>query len=704
MADLSNFTSVFSSSNNNNRVAKRNRRPLSCSTCRDRKLKCDRQQPCSSCTKRGEPSTCQYTSPAVKQNPKPRSVNSDAAASRLQKLEDMVNTLMHTAPMNTFVVTPPTSSTSPQTSTPAFSEVSAGGHLSQQGTQVNYIGGTHWASILESIHEIRSVMDSDLTDDFFEPAQPAQSSFKADPLFGQEELLTIDHVLATLPERHRVDSLVASYFRESFLTLTFIHSAKFRREYEAFWKDPTSTNFCWLSILFSIMFMAGKLAVARGQTALYEPCNTKIAGSLRMAAKCLVAGQYLKAQPYSVEALLFHFHCIYALHADPEIQPWPILTMATRLAQKMGYHRDPTQLSARLSPFESEMRRRAWHYIEIFDITMSAHQGIPPMVNVDECDCQFPANLLDEDFDEDTTAMPPPRSDTTHIPMLFFISKAQAVRLIRPVIRHALSNRRYDVEETNILHERLERSHQNVPPSLRIRTIAETSFVDQDYLIMQRFMLELQYLKAFCILHRPYLSCKKDDPAFERSREICVRSALRQLDLQNDYFEALQPQGRLYQSKWMFTNVTLHEQFAAAMIICLDLSESRFQGPEARSRKIEALQKARHVWSSKKPAYRDAVRASRVLGFMLAKLNGGYQSTSVSDGHNPQKVDRSSSTTIRNAVVTEKDVTPSQDATYDMMDITSLESIFDNPDLLNWNDIDSYLIDYSGIDMPELVA
>jgi len=70
------------------------------------------------------------------------------------------------------------------------------------------------------------------------------------------------------------------------------------------------------------------------------------------------------------------------------------------------------------------------------------------------------------------------------------------LRLLRPIVRHSLSNRRYDLEETTRLHESLERSRQSVPPSLRIRTINETSFVDQDYLIMQRFMLELQYLKV----------------------------------------------------------------------------------------------------------------------------------------------------------------------------------------------------------------
>ncbi|KAI4742249.1 hypothetical protein E4T50_07323 [Aureobasidium sp. EXF-12298] len=365
--------------------------------------------------------------------------------------------------------------------------------------------------------------------------------------------------------------------------------------------------------------------------------------------------------------------------------------MATRLAQKMGYHRDPKHLSS-ISPFESEMRRRAWYYIEIFDMTMSAHQGIPAMINEDECDVQLPINLLDEDFDENTVVMPPPRSNTTHIPMLFFTCKAEALRLLRPIVRHSLSSRRYDLEETNRLHESLEIGRHNVPPSLRIRTIAETSFVDQDYLIMQRFMLELQYLKGFCILHRPFLGCKKNDPACDKSREICVNTALRQLDLQTDYYEALQPQGRLYQSRWMFTNITLHEQFAAAMIICLDLNESRSQSIELKARKVKALYTARHIWSSKRPVYRDAVRASHVLGVMIAKLTGdSAPPLQIGDMH-----ERSPPSAEQVPHVPQQDVAPPQDADYDMMNITSLENIFENADMLNWNDIDSYLIDYSG--------
>lgn len=570
MSGLSNFTSVFSS-NTTGRVAKRNRRPVSCSTCRAKKLKCDRQQPCGSCSTKGLALSCTYTTAAFNRDSNSRS----DAANRLQKLEDMVNGLMHSAPMTTFVVTPPDSSKSPQDDSPNLPDISAGGHLSQQGSQLSYIGGTHWASIVESIHDIRAIIDNDQNDLSPEPDLPARC--RADPLFGQEKLLTIDQVLAVLPARPIVDGLVASYFKEPFLSLVFVHSGRFQREYEAFWRDPSSTSFLWLSILFSIMFMAAKLSFARGQTSTSDPCDTKRQGALRMSAKCLITGQYLKAQPYSVEALLFHFYCIFALHADPEIQPWPILAMATRLAQKVGYHREPSHLSSKLTPFECELRRRAWYFIEIFDLTMSAQQGIPAMINEEDCDCECPVNLLDEDFDENTTVMPPPRSETSHTIMLFFIYKSGVVRQLRPIIRHALSSRRYNLDETDRLHQGLERLHQNIPSCLRVRKIAETSFADQDYLIMQRFMIELHYLKGLCILHRPFLTYEKGDPVFDASREVCRNAALRALDLQTDYYQALQPQGRLYNSRWMFTNITMHEMFSAAMIICLDLVESKSQ-------------------------------------------------------------------------------------------------------------------------------
>lgn len=49
-----------SSSENHKTIRKRNRVPLSCNFCRQRKLKCNRGHPCENCNKRGDESGCVY--------------------------------------------------------------------------------------------------------------------------------------------------------------------------------------------------------------------------------------------------------------------------------------------------------------------------------------------------------------------------------------------------------------------------------------------------------------------------------------------------------------------------------------------------------------------------------------------------------------------------------------------------------------------
>lgn len=98
---------------------------------------------------------------------------------------------------------------------------------------------------------------------------------------------------------------------------------------------------------------------------------------------------------------------------------------------------------------------------------------------------------------------------------------------------------------------------------------------------------------------------------------------------------------------------------------------------------------------------------------MLAKLTRDSSSTGEVGGqYRPATAD--------NAPVPQQEITLPQNPSDDMVDITSLENLFDNPDMLNWasvissinktiltsrqNDIDSYLVDYSGIEMPGAVA
>ena len=145
-----------------------------------------------------------------------------------------------------------------------------------------------------------------------------------------------------------------------------------------------------------------------------------------------------------------------------------------------------------------------------------------------------------------------------------------------------------------------------------------------------------------------------------------------------------------------------------------------------RERKIKALRMAQHIWTSKRPVYQDAVRASHVLSVMIAKLTDD-SAPSLQTGTLYQHGNEHFPPATQNLHVSQQDTAVPGDTAYDMMNIMSLESIFENPDTLNWvsqspevwcsntdirgqNDIDSYLIDYSGglnhavFDMPEIIT
>lgn len=82
-----------------------------------------------------------------------------------------------------------------------------------------------------------------------------------------------------------------------------------RRAYESFWADPPSTSFLWVSILCSILCL-GVMSAFRGggnyddaATALRERAQQQ-KRLHHLALRTLVAGDYLGARPFAVEALV----------------------------------------------------------------------------------------------------------------------------------------------------------------------------------------------------------------------------------------------------------------------------------------------------------------------------------------------------------------------------------------------------------------
>ncbi|KAF9882360.1 hypothetical protein CkaCkLH20_00396 [Colletotrichum karsti] len=743
MSDIAQFTSVFRAhtlSDQQRRVTKRNRQPVSCSACRSRKLKCDRAQPCGACTRRGDAHACRFgpkvagqhtavsnngketrasaPAPVAAQNPshdgvgEPQKQPRQEVQLRLQKLEDMVQDLVRRGSGPSKDRCAPPDIPAQAGPTPTDSDPGRDEHSPPPAPvdgEEAYYGATHWSALLHHIREIQTALEPDHTVPPEQPPGTAACSIGPDFLFGAvPPSITIQDVLASLPPRQDTDRLLSIYFRARFTAVPFIHTGRFQRECEAFWANPDGASFLWISILFSIITTATVIIRGKGpaealglsSSSLQEPS----AYSGR-AVQCLVKGNYLAAKTYSVEATLLVAYTRNIASRDHDPVMWNMFGVATRLAQRRGYHLEPRHLSYDVSPFDAEMRRRTWFYCETFDLLLSFQLGMPPIIHEGESDALGPGNHPDEDFDETTVSMPPPRPALDPSPMLYYNQKSKLCRILRRVIRHALSPSEPAYAETRALDEALHAWRAGLPACLAVRPIRSTGFSEQNYTIMHRLMLELMFSKALCVLHRRYLSRDKKEACYAGSRETCRRAALRVLELHEEFDREASPGGRLFEDRYMLSSLALHDFMIAAMVVALDLNESADTGDEDYERKMNALRTAARIWDGRSNCSRDARYAAAVLRAMLRRLSRREMTTMNVEGGTTTTA---SGVPLDPAITTFGDL-PASDVGFvdvapglgglqgvdmfpgDSVDFMTLDNALNDPVNLDWTLLDQYL-------------
>lgn len=117
------------------------------------RLKCDRNQPCSSCSNRGLSNSCTYvplaTNGARKMDQVKRSPQSGSSVQdRINQLEALVLTLMH----STHQKPPQSASGASKNANELDAELSDSfGRISLENDETRYVSGDHWISILEGV-------------------------------------------------------------------------------------------------------------------------------------------------------------------------------------------------------------------------------------------------------------------------------------------------------------------------------------------------------------------------------------------------------------------------------------------------------------------------------------------------------------------------------------------------------------------------
>ncbi|KAJ5185860.1 transcriptional regulator family: Fungal Specific TF [Penicillium cf. griseofulvum] len=628
-------------------INRRSKPQLSCNLCRRRKLRCDRKEPCSTCTARGLALSCAYPNNQAPHSPattiaqrrrapgthethrgRPQATVQD----RLGQLEQIVVSLMQKTTsdgqdwsgQNAVVSVPrdrpEEGSPGEVTNSEASPAQSDGGNVLFSSSDAQYVGGTHWTAILDGIADLKEQLEREDHGNMEKPAM-----LHTFLLYGCKSASKED-ILAALPDRPAVDRYISQYFNRLDLAPSCLHSGQFSREYERFWDNPSQTSVMWLGLLFSMICLAVLASSAADSSSSPGVRNPLVDTYREKIVQCLILGEYTKSGRYVFETLYHYLTIEYSIRKDADQDIWILSGISVNIALRMGYHRDPSHLPG-ISPFAGEMRRRAWATILQGDILISTQMGMPRMIKDWQCDTVEPRNLNDSDFDEDCSELPLSRPETEITTVSHLVARRRIFGALGVIVDFTASVRPVNYDEVMRLDRILNDAEATIPAYLRMKAMAG-AVTDPPQVIMHRLFLRLMFHKGQIMLHCKYLN---PDPAtfsdgqtpYSYSRSSCIKSALGILEIQQICDEETNPDGQLYMMRWRASSFMTHEFLTATMLLCfLARQPDALTDGHNLDQIIAALTRAHSIWTRSKNSSVEAKTAADTLNIVLARQPG----------------------------------------------------------------------------------
>ncbi|KAH7635435.1 hypothetical protein B0T09DRAFT_317232 [Sordaria sp. MPI-SDFR-AT-0083] len=670
---------------------KRNRIRFSCTTCREKKLKCNRQSPCDQCIKRNVASTCNFI-PYAQNEPRPPPSVSGAtpgsgsgssrnrkgplqdmtAAARLRHLEHMVQVLKAQMRREESVgADVPASSRgiSPVPPSPSVGSMSqetqpdagsmAKGTAGAMADPSRYVEVIHWEAVLDEITTLtKNLKASDeSSEDEEEDCSPSNvpERYPASVLFaGGFAPVPLADMFRRLPPKPVCDRLLNIFFEVKDPSWSVFHLPTLWKYYNALWQEGAEYSYADLAFFFLLFANSAVFCSHTGEAVPGNLGSPMQAYSIfkTTGAHALALSDYSTPGKNKLEALYMYFIIEFIGQPDAPLSTSIIFSNIIRLSMHMGLHRDPKHYPT-MSPFEGEMRRRLWYLFVEVDQVVSFQFGLPSNIQPRFYDTEIPRNLLDEDFDETTKELPPSRPESEFTPILLNIVKSRMIRAFGDITAAMCSRNPISYAEVIRLDKQLEDAHKSLPHLLQFRSFAESTDDPID-VVMQRFWMELMYQKARIVLHRRYMGIGRTDKRYTHSQQVCLDAATKTLRCQYDAHCERQPGGRLTSEKkngsFFRTSISNHDFLLAGMILCLELSyikarEKREASPAdmqsdtvendviSKDQLMQMLETSRQIWQSTRKQSAEANRAFKILSKMLCMSTGAvFESSPESSG------------------------------------------------------------------------
>ncbi|KAJ5721010.1 uncharacterized protein N7483_008944 [Penicillium malachiteum] len=464
LRELQNSKQSFMRVSRQRDTQRKSRTVLSCTPCRQRKVKCDRLAPCSQCTRRSAAESCDYlpisnqadiptsTSPSPLQNS--ATIPNDAECTEVYPVSP-VDIRQHTNTLRgpTITLTASCNNNSPIIS----AQMGSVDTLTQScfhgsGTRTRFFGRSHWALTMDMFPDLKAHLqkhhkvkkglsgaDSNNAQGVSRTKQRRlQRTYQTHAQMNSEP----QGLESMIPARPITDELVQIYLSTFETTLRILHVPQFLAEYEEFWNStdqPSSNDWSrdvFAAKLLGVLICATPLVDTEISTDedRSQVSNRAAKGWLQAVGswvKTITSYAKLDLDFIQVMCLLLVARQAIAYEGD---LAWLAAGSLIREAMMIGLHRDPSNFKG-ISPFFAEIRRRLWFTIVELDLQAALDTGVPATISDDEFDCVPPSNLNDEEFSIESSIPPAAKLSTVLTRTSFQISLAQTLSVRIKVVK-----------------------------------------------------------------------------------------------------------------------------------------------------------------------------------------------------------------------------------------------------------------------------
>ena len=560
------------------RVVRRRQDPVSCRLCRVKKLKCDRQNPCSNCVARN--TNCEFeqnhatTTARIHQDAEPSNA---AILSRLQRLEDMITRMNHNLPTTPDALSPrkPDSDFSEATvlSSAEESHQIESQTLNQIGTQQPSLFPSMSSSFIFEIVPLEYVGNYD-----------AES-----PMLSHRQRRIL------LPTYDDARSFFDKYAKYVSHFHHIIHLPTLRKILENCYQrlsQSQSVDTDHVALLLSVF------ATVMCYTKMTEPDSVPLVVAndtdnvfqlwFRSALDLLDhSRRVLQASLEAVQT------CVILVFLDYNLEGFTsraraLMSLGLHSAKELAMHRIDAPHSTRRraasttvdSVIDLEMKRRIWWHLVATDwmvsLAGSAQEGTY-IAHPQQMRVRLPRNISDDVLDHGSTTEDLPLTHPTSMAYpLQRIRMGEISRNIVDTLRFGISDAsEHDYSQVMALDKRLQHFLEDLPVFLRLdpESLHKSQYILEQYpyFAMQAYIINIGAHSNRCKLHQPFLVRSTDKTKYRESVDICLASATEVIKIN----KSIRENPTQYIPKKLKVVGMLHHMFLATVVLVMDLCFNR---------------------------------------------------------------------------------------------------------------------------------